>query len=257
MKRTLNALPEPVRLVARAIRHPVMIAQKVSYTVGLKDVARELGVLEELAFWDGFLGNKARWPQDFQCRFDPNLPLQEHVASWLDCPMGSEVKILDVGAGPLTALGKQCGGKKISITAVDMLANEYDLLLKKHHIEPLVRTTPARGEDLVSLFQPDQFDLVYARNCVDHMLDPLRAIQQMLILVKPNCHVLLEHVVNEGKKEGYIGLHQWNFFADDGEFFIANPHKTTNVSQELKAIATIECEVKGSWIITNLRKSSS
>jgi SAM-dependent methyltransferase len=114
----------------------------------------------------------------FAPRLDPGLELQSHVAAFLPdvpCP-----RILDVGAGPLTILGKRLAEKDLSIVAVDPLADEYDKLLDRYAIVPPVRTIVQPAETLSKRFSPDSSDLVYARNCFEHSYDPIRAMQQML-----------------------------------------------------------------------------
>jgi SAM-dependent methyltransferase len=55
------------------------------------------------------------------------------------------------------------------------------------------------------------FDLVHAANSLDHAHDPVAAIKAAAPVVRPGGHVFLEHILNEGAREGYGGLHQWNF----------------------------------------------
>lgn len=76
------------------------------------------------------------------------------------------------------------------------------------------------AERLADAFGENSFDLVYARNCLDHGYDPMLAIQQMLKVVRVGGVVLFEHGVNEGERQGYQGLHQWNFCVSDDRFVI-------------------------------------
>ncbi len=79
-------------------------------------------VKSEVSFWNDYFETKGlEKPQDYNARLDPTFPLQEAVVKLL--PQNkSQVEILDVGAGPLTRLGKVHEGLKINITAVDPLA---------------------------------------------------------------------------------------------------------------------------------------
>jgi len=61
----------------------------------------------------------------------------------------------------------------------------------------LVRTIRLEAENLTDTFCPDTFDLVYARNCIDHTYNPERAILQMISVVKRNRYVLMEHKPND------------------------------------------------------------
>jgi hypothetical protein len=79
-------------------------------------------------------------------RLNPEYPLQRYVTEYLDVPYGSEVSILDVGAGPLTSLGTRWEGRTVSITAVDVLAKSYERLLAELGITPPVRTESGEVE---------------------------------------------------------------------------------------------------------------
>ena len=171
------------------------------------------GLSDEISFWDRWMKTKgSEWPDDFIFRCDPNTDLQHHICELIDAPAESEVRILDVGAGPLTCLGKSWTGRKVTIFPVDALAEDYDALLIKYGITPLVRTAKVHAEKLASAFAPDFFDLAYAQNSLDHCYDPLTAIRQMIEVVRPNHFVLLAHALMEGENENYQGLHQWDFF---------------------------------------------
>lgn len=169
---------------------------------------------EELDFWDNALAS---------VRTNPNKPLQDHLRKLINATPGSEVEILDVGAGPLTYLGKKWPGHELRITALDPNAAEYDLLLAKHCIEPPCRTVPGYVEDLGSVVPHSFFDLVHARNCIDHSKDPLQAIREMVRAVKPGCCVYLNHWISEGRRNKYSGPHQWNLFHHDGRFLVDRP----------------------------------
>ncbi|MEO0585675.1 MAG: methyltransferase domain-containing protein, partial [Bacteroidota bacterium] len=166
------------------------------------------GIKSEVIFWNKYLRTSGlHWPETFRFRTDPDAMLQSRPAELL--PDHEAVQILDVGAGPFTYLGKKCEGREIKITAVDPLADEYDELLEKHNVEPPVRTIKVDGERLTETFEVDTFDLVFARNCIDHSYNPEQAILEMISVCKPDCYVLLEHRPNEAENERYVGLHQW------------------------------------------------
>lgn len=177
---------------------------------------------EEIDFWDKVL-NGELWPEVRPTRTDPAMPLQEYLVKLIDAPPGARVRILDVGAGPLTFLGKKWPGRDVAIIAVDPNAGEFDRLLAKHGIEPPCRTTFGFAEELSTVVPSACFDLVHARNCLDHSRDPLKAIREMVEVVKPGGYVFLNHKISEGKTEGYTGPHQWNFFPQRGRFFIERP----------------------------------
>jgi SAM-dependent methyltransferase len=201
------------------------------------------GIRSEVRFWDRYFRTKGSdWPETYPLRFDPGLPLQARPAALL--PSQSEVDVLDVGAGPLTYLGKTQPGRRIRITAVDPLADEYDRLLSQHGIRPLVRTQKLAAEQLTERFPPESFDLVFARNSIDHSFDPELAIGQMISVVKKGGYVLLEHQPNEAEGEHYTGLHQWNFsMSASGDFMIASRLRSVNMTRKYAAQCRITCEM--------------
>ena len=72
--------------------------------------------------------------------------LDGHLAPYVDRVDGDHVRILDVGSGPLTKLGKTHPSKRLEITATDLLANDYDHLLAELGVLPPVRTVHADAE---------------------------------------------------------------------------------------------------------------
>ena len=134
----------------------------------------------EIDYWDEMLGS---------IRMNPKRPLQPYLMNLIDAPLGSRLELLDVGAGPMTFLGHKWQGREIYITALDPNASEYDRLLAKHELDPPCRTTVGYVEDLSAFVQMSSFDLVHARNCIDHSKDPLKAIDQMVCAAKPGCCV--------------------------------------------------------------------
>jgi SAM-dependent methyltransferase len=198
---------------------------------------------EEIDFWDRVLDvrNVDLFPETRPIRTNPEMPLQEYLTNLIDVPPGSCVEILDVGAGPLTVLGKKWPGRDVRITAVDANAVEYDRLLAKHGIEPFCRTKLGYAEDLSSAVPLSTFDLVHARNCIDHSQDPLKAIGEMVRAVKPGCCVFLNHAISEGRRQKYTGPHQWNFFPRQSRFYIERPGmRAIDVGGEtLKGIADV------------------
>jgi SAM-dependent methyltransferase len=196
---------------------------------------------EELDFWARWFDTKGLdWPEDYLQRLNPDALLPDYLVSLLT-PGNTVVRILDVGSGPISKLGSKVPGRQIQLAAVDPLAKEYNEFLDARGITPRVRTRRGEGEQLLSIFAPNSFDIVHAQNSVDHSRDPLRVVQQMLAVVKPGGHVRLEHATNEGERQSYQGLHQWNLDGRDGHFFIWNREKSIDVTESLREIASTTC----------------
>jgi tetratricopeptide (TPR) repeat protein len=89
-------------------------------------------VPDEVAFWESWARTRGReWPEDFLRRFDPKAPIDGRLGEVLAALGQDRVRLLDVGAGPVTVLGKTVPGKVVEITAVDPLADAYAGLLER------------------------------------------------------------------------------------------------------------------------------
>jgi SAM-dependent methyltransferase len=214
----------------------------------------------ELQFWDWALKDGARnWDQgEWRNCSDPNLELQPELKALIPAPVGAVVRILDVGSGPLTRVGKRWDGRDIQVVPVDPLANKYNRLLAIHQIKPIVAPVFAHGEKLLDQFAPNSFDLAYASNSLDHSYDPVLVIRQMLGVVKPGHYVYLWHVANEGARECYAGLHQWNFDIRKGEFVVDDGRKSQSVSAAFSGQVELDAEFQTAFntriVVAKLKK---
>jgi SAM-dependent methyltransferase len=206
---------------------------------------------EEVGWWERFITTG----KDFADRLNPNLPLQDFITSLLPKDQ-KHVQILDVGAGPLTIVGKKYLDYDIDLTAVDPLANEYDKLILKYGVNPPIKTGKVDAERLTEVFAENTFDLAYARNCLDHSYDPEKAIVEMIKVTKPGRYILLEHTANEGEHQSYSGLHQWNFSCRDNDFMIGSPNGKINFTRKHKEICSVSCTFNEafSWLVTKIQQ---
>lgn len=218
--------------------------------------SRSIALRDEIQFWrEWFVSGGLQWPEDFHERLNPNQPIQEHVATYIDRIEENPVRILDVGSGPLTKLGKKHPSRELIITATDLLASRYDDLLSELGFEPLVRTIFANAERLVEQFGPNSFDIVHGQNSIDHTTHPQVAIKEMLAVCKPLGFVILYHAENEGQTEQYHQLHKWNFTCENGDFIIRDQRgRTTNVTRMLVAAGEVVCMRDGDAILTVIHK---
>jgi SAM-dependent methyltransferase len=212
----------------------------------------------EVAFWRRWLATEGlNWPEDYAMRFDPDAPVQEHLARVIDRLPGSVVQILDVGAGPVTVLGKTHPTKQLSITATDVLAREYNGLLADFDVKPLVRTQFAESEMLRHRLGDRQFDIVHAQNTLDHSANPFAALEEMLGLTKPEGFVVLLHEENEGKNELYHALHKWDFACEGGRFLISGPGPNgprRDIAELMAGRAELECSIHHDEVLVVMRK---
>jgi SAM-dependent methyltransferase len=204
---------------------------------------RRRALAEEVDYWEHWLSTRGgAWAADYSYRFNPNAEVADPLLrDALEAMNQAEVSILDVGAGPVSTVGYRFEGAPISLVAVDPLASRYNRLIDRSGAIPPVRTEELKGEQLLRRFEPGHFDIAYSRNALDHAVDPLLIIEQMLAVVRPGGRVVLRHARNEAVKESYVQLHQWNFEERRGQLIVWSPHHETNVSQVLADRAEVVC----------------
>ncbi|WP_092032285.1 methyltransferase domain-containing protein [Marinobacter sp. DSM 26671] len=189
--------------------------------------------------------------------FDPKMALQPELARLLPNDSNALYKVLDVGAGPISKVGKIADGSPIDLIPVDPLADDYKQLLAKNDLLPPVPTRKGYGERLSEQFPENSFDLIHARNSVDHCLDPVVVILNCVRVLKPGCHFYLNHYRNEGIAADYYGLHQWNFDLLDGQFVVSDRFgKVISISSALEGMAHVtSVESQGDRIIVVIQKT--
>lgn len=204
----------------------------------------------EVDFWAGWLTGAPgteQWAWDREERLAAETEIRDpFVRKELERIAGAEIRILDVGAGPLTSLGYRYPGKTLTIVPVDPLADDYDRLLRDARLEPPIRTIGVAGEALFERFGPGRFDIAYAANSLDHSADPLTIIRNMVDVVRPGGVVLLRHKRNEGESARYGGLHQWNFDAVGGRLILWNDAVEIDVGAALERRAATTA-----WVSSN------
>lgn len=217
---------------------------------------------EEIDHWDrvfnGYVNDLNSYYHVYtKKRLDNKLKLHTNVQHLVDDINKDEITILDVGSGPLPFLGKT-SNKKLLFTPVDYLSHEYEKLYNKYNIHPPIKPIRGDASELSKLFSENQFDIVYARNSIDHTFDPIKCIQQMVYVC--NNHVILEHKLNEGVVENYQGLHQWNFFTKNSLFYISDKfgHEycvNDYISASITCKVTIEEEESiPDWLAITIKK---
>lgn len=220
------------------------IINRINFSFPLSEKLKwNTGIHSEMRHWEKWIQTKGlASPDDFNHRLDPDSLLQPEFASLL--PEQAEIHILDVGAGPLTLIGKKGANKSVKITAIDILADEYNELLEKYHICPLVKTQKLDVENLTEKVPENTYDLVVALNSIDHTSNPEKAIIEMLRVVKVGSYIFLRHTLNEAENQKYSGLHQWNLLlSSNGDFLIKSQSNSVNVSEKYSNICEIRSEI--------------
>ncbi len=213
---------------------------------------------EELRFWDYWLTtDDAEVAPSRQNRLRAReRPLLDRLAS--SASDNEQVRVLDVGAGPLTTLGTLINGRSAEVVAIDPLANQYTELLERAGIEPPIPTIHGEGENLVSQFGENAFHGVYCANALDHCYAPMQVFRQMVSVVKPGGLVEVLCFNNVGEMEQYQGLHQWNITIRDGRPTIWNKSAEIDVGSELEGLASPEGEINdANLVVIQIRKTSA
>jgi SAM-dependent methyltransferase len=196
------------------------------------------GATWEVAHWDD------DWLEDArrQGRLEPDRPLTDPLLlEGIARLETGRVRILDVGAGPVTPVGTKHPDCTVELIACDALAEQYDELLARAGVIPPVRTVHGEGEQLVEAFGANSFDIVHCGNALDHHHNPFLALDQMLAVTRVGGLVLLNHYVDEGEFRHYLGMHQWNINERDGQLIIWNREHTEDINDRLAGQAVIEC----------------
>ena len=224
---------------------------------------RTLALREEAAFWRT-LFDRTHPNQRFVSLFHKRLGerrLQPDLEVMLNhLPVGSVARVLDVGSGPVTHVGTLSDRVRVEVTAIDPLADEYRTLREEFGVSlpHAVTTQCGDAETLTSSFAERSFDVVYCRNALDHAHDPLEGIRQMVAVCKRNGCCWMIHSTNEGAKQRYNQLHQWNFQPqDDGDLVVWTRGRSISLRRELFGVATVDARKMGEWHRVVLRPTDS
>lgn len=227
------------------------VYRRVMRRLGFLGQEWDKGLPDELEAWEFMLtGQGKNWVvSEYNYRLNSEAELQDEYKRLIEAPPGgAAIRLLDVGAGPLSSFGKRWEGRALQLFPVDPLAVEYNALLARLGLRAPVPSQPGHGEKLLELFGKNSFDLALASNSLDHSQDPLLVIRHMITLVKPGCYVYLGHFRDEGVQAGYTGLHQWNFNIKRGDMILSDGRKRHySLREEFKGGATLECETQ-EWV---------
>lgn len=184
------------------------------------------GDFEEFMFWQDYIHSPESRLRAQQA-FAVTDPILKQAITSIGRPV---VRVVDVGSGPLTSVGRVCDDVAVDVTATDKLADFYNCILDRAGIEPPVRTMLCDYCDN-AIGAPGTFDIAYARNSVDHSRDPLRVIDNMLTSVGEGGKVILRHAESEADKQKWTGLHQWNFILDGNTMRITGKEDSVTVAE--------------------------
>lgn len=243
IKKTLNYFGYEIR--------KTLIGYKI---IKISDYTKEAWKEEtasEILFWEKWCKTEGyRWKEDFKTRNDPQSKLQDVFLNYIDRTQAKN-KILDVGAGPLTKINKKCGLAEIEIYPTDPLADEYNKILKKYNIQPIITTQLCCGEKLTDKFRENTFDITYSCNAIDHSYDPLKCIEEMIKVTKNKHFIILQQCEKVGTNQSWSGLHKWDFFIEKGDLWLQSRDlKRINLTNKFKNTVELVQLTKKGGIIT-------
>jgi SAM-dependent methyltransferase len=254
-----HCIPQPARVWLYWRRAKALaVVKKAGHRLGLGKFIWKTALPSEIKFWEDYLvsrGKSCNVEQEFAFRTSPDSELQPWLREWIEPPAGSTLRILDVGAGPLTWVGKKCDQYTIQIDAIDPLADVYNQIIDRNGITPPVRTKKGDGEDIVAQFGREVFDMTFARNCLDHAYDAIKAVTGMVEVTRPGGVLCLWHNQDEAERLSYQGLHQWNFRLEKDTLLVWKGEKRLNVNQTFsKQLKVLQLELKNDMIQAIYRK---
>ena len=190
----------------------------------VQSTSREDGVRDEESFWESFVQTErffTNW-----CKSSPNPELNIEIDLLISIVANNSknnIRILDIGSGPVSILSRCTNSQKIFLQSVDPLADFYKSILPSNINEfdvNIPESVPA--EDLSEKFDDDFFDIVHIRNALDHTVDPLRCLNEMYKITKESGYMVIHGFENEAVWENWIGMHQWNLYLDNESLIVSN-----------------------------------
>ncbi len=205
------------------------------------------GIPNELGFWTHWAKTRGgNWPDEFEQRMNPATPLVPWLAEWATKAEVTHLRVLDVGAGPVSSVGYvPPPGMTMELVATDPLADAYTRIFDTLGQPRPVPSIFATAEDLSAHLPTGSFDIVHCRNALDHSFDPIRGLIEMLRLVRMGGVVMLFHYPNEAQAEGYSGFHQYNFDVEDEVFIIWRGATRWDVQKELPVRTWVRARKRG------------
>lgn len=208
----------------------------------------------EVHFWKRVMtGEMPQYERNLRERASGRTPFPAHLANYL--AKDRVTRILDVGAGPHSVIGLSNAPSPIELVAIDPLADSYNEMLMQQGITPVTRAIRGEAERLHE-YNLGKFDLIFSRNALDHSYDPLAAIDSMLHVLAKGGAIHLEGSVNEGERQSYSGLHQWNFEPqEDGDLVVWREGTSISIRDRFDGKVSVSSHGPSEWYVIVLKQS--
>lgn len=162
-----------------------------------------------------------------------------------------EVTIADLGAGMFSTTGSTWDTTIIHLYPSDILADEYNEMLRNRGVIPVILVEKQDMENLT--YGNDFFDIVHCVNALDHCNNPLMALKEMYRVCKPEGWIYLRHSINNGELRKYAYSHQWNICSVESDCLVWSRTEKFLLSDYFTRFETV---LKESFIILRLRKQN-
>ena len=134
-------------------------------------------------------------------------------------PDKNPVETLDIGCGPVSVLRWGALQGLLRVTGVDPLLDMYRMILERHGLDGLPAIACQRELNMLKNWRqyslPRALDIVFTRNAIDHVGDPVAVIGQAEACLRPGGILVLDFHTREGSRQGWEQLHQFDLYLDE------------------------------------------
>lgn len=152
----------------------------------------------------------------------------KEILEILSKDFNEELKLIDVGSGPVTSFFGKIDINAWDITTVDPLAKLYNYLNKKYNVNYPIKCIEGTGEHLYRIFGPNTFHIVLSQNAIDHSTSPIDFINNLYYICKPRGFIYLSGFIREGSAANWMGLHKHDLYVEGGDLYWTKHDKSIN-----------------------------